>query len=303
MSGGWYQVAYEREITGALTPVSLAGRELMLVRTERGLSVYDAYCPHRGADLRRGGRLCEGAIVCPFHGRRIGLDRPAEDGFFVRGYRTLVVGGLVFVLLSEAHDHGFARRMEQLDESHFFVPGFTLRLRTRPEHVIENAFDVRHFQQVHGLDETPVLELVESRGGELAVLGRFVTSRANPWQDKGRGAPGGIDFLARVYSPTLCVTELGAGEREYAVLTAATPVSAEECVLRVSVAAPAGPAGAPPAEEPIRALLRDSRAAIEQDKAIWEHLARDFPSRYTPEDRILLAFYEFCRRFSREERP
>lgn len=291
MHNGWYQVAFERELTAPVTEVILGDRTLMLVRAGPRLAAYDAHCPHRGANLARGGR-CDGeAIVCPFHGRRIGLGRPGEDGFFVRERRALAIGGLVFVLFDERHELGFAARMADLDRGHCFVPGFTVTVRCAPEAVIENAFDRRHFSQVHKLDETPDLRLAASTAGEMAVHGSFAPSRANPWQ--ADAAPG-IDFSARVYSPTVCVTELGAPGGAYVVLTAATPTTGRECLVRVSLALPTA-GGAPPSPEVARALLRDSRTSVEQDKLIWDNLA-DQPIQFAPDDDLVREFYRFCRR-------
>lgn len=304
MIHGWIQVAFERELSGELAEAWVGDRKLLLARTQAGLRAFDAYCPHRGADLSRGGKLSGDVIVCPFHGRRIGLTRSGEDGFCLRGYRTLAVGGLVFVLLSDAHDHGFSSLLEELNRTHFFVPGFTLSIRTAPEYVIENAFDRRHFKQVHGIERTPDLALGSSRDGEMVVRGRFVTSLSNPWQGSvPDGSPAVLEFFARVYSPTLCVSELSDAELRYIVLTAATPGPSGECLVRVSLAVPPAGDGAPPSEASVRALLRDSRTALEQDKVIWEGLSRARVSRATPDDDLLVAYDEFCRRFQGEEPP
>lgn len=302
MVHGWVQVAFERELSGDLAEAWVGDRKLLLARTGAGIQAFDAHCPHRGADLSRGGKLSGDAIVCPFHGRRIGLGRGGDDGFCLRGHRALSVGGLVFALFSDARDHGISSLMEELDRTHFFVPGFAVPIRTSPERVIENAFDRRHFKHVHGLARTPDLALGASRRGELVVTGRFDIPLANPWQ---RGVPGGasagVDFVARVYSPTLCVSELRDADLRYVVLTAATPAPGGECLVRVSLAVPPASDGSPPSEERVRALLRDSRTSIEQDRAIWEGLSAAETFRPAPDDDLILAFHDFCRRFHGED--
>jgi 3-ketosteroid 9alpha-monooxygenase subunit A len=300
MHRGWYQVAYEREITAPLASVALGAQLLLLVKTEDGIRAYEGRCPHRGMELACGGSLSGRSVICPFHGRRIGLGTGAESGYSVRAYRTLCLGGLVFVLLSEEHENGFTEAITGLDRDHFIVPGFTIRARTAPEFVIENAFDSLHFKHVHKVAENPVMELVPTPGGGLTVRGRLVAPHKNPWQEAQAG-PAAVEMTARVFSPTICLTELREPERRYLVLTAATPDATGECVIRVSVIVPAEGQGRPPRQDAIRALLRDSRAAIEQDVAIWEHLPPQLYGRPAPEDDLLRTYYEFCRRLQGAE--
>ncbi len=70
-----------------MRPVSYLGRDLVLFRGDDGTArVFDAHCPHLGAHLGVGGRVCGDGIACPFHGWRFdgegqlvevpGLDRP-----------------------------------------------------------------------------------------------------------------------------------------------------------------------------------------------------------------------------------
>lgn len=278
----------------------------MLVRTKAGIVAYDAACPHRGAHLAHGGRLEDDHVVCPFHGYSIGLGDASSCSFQVRGYRTLAVGGLVFVLLDEAHDHGFAALMEQLDASHFFVQGFTLATKASPELVIENGFDRAHFSSVHGLAHEPELTLGESSQGEMVVEGLFeAPSEVAGWGEEpaatahgGQGAR--IGFTAQVFSPSLCVTRLITDGDEYRVVSGAVPDGNGSTTVRVSVIASPAPDGGPPATGPIRQLLRDSRLAYEQDVVIWDHMVADASPRYAPEDELILEFHEFCRRFDED---
>jgi nitrite reductase/ring-hydroxylating ferredoxin subunit len=302
MYRGWYQVAFERELERELTPIALGSLELVAVTTGGGPALYSAYCPHRGAHLGHGGRLDGDAVVCPFHGRRIGLGEAGDDGFRLRAYRTLAVGGLVFALLDEALDRGFAEHFSALESSHYLVPGFTLRVRTRPELVIENALDQRHFSEVHGLAEIPALEPMESRGGELAVRVRLATPRPNAWQTPDARS---VELGLRIFSPNLCVTEIGGEPLPTYVITAATPEPDGECRIRVSVAVPPGADGGNPDLEPVRTLLRDSRTAIEQDAEVWRHLAPGGapvrPDRMVPGDELVARYYAFCREFDRAQ--
>jgi nitrite reductase/ring-hydroxylating ferredoxin subunit len=279
-----------------VSPATLGSRELILVSTTRFVRVADAVCPHRGAHLGVGGR-CEGdTIVCPFHGHRITIGDGADATFRVREYEAVTLGGLVCVRLSSAHDNGFAAMLTELDRDHFFLSGFSMPIRAPAELVIENAFDVAHFGPVHGIRTEPRFRIRPSQTGELAVEGTFWVP-PSPWQRRrpGEGARP-VPFVARAYSPGLVLSELG-GEHPYKVITAATPVANGTCIVRLTVAIPADADGAPPDSALCQYLLEQSRAGIEKDRLVWEHLAPFRRERHTPGDGAVEAFQAFCARF------
>ncbi len=302
MFQGWYQVAFERELMSPLNQVWIGDLPLVLVRYEGSVRAFQGACPHRGANLGLG-QFEGGEIICPFHGYRIGLGRGGERAFSVLEYTTLVQGGNIFVLLSERHENGLAQLLRVLDATHYFVSGFTLQVRAPAEMVIENAFDRRHFQAVHGLGCDLGLALMTPQPGVLGVQGRLVTA-ANAWQKElvGNG-PCETGFFARVFSPNICLTELTILGHSYYVVTAATPGPADRCTIRVSVAAPAGGDGKAPRPELFHALLRDSRTAFEQDTGVWESVWRRAVPSYTSEDDLVLAFHRYCAAFRADGRP
>jgi phenylpropionate dioxygenase-like ring-hydroxylating dioxygenase large terminal subunit len=302
MYRGWYKVAFERELGGDITAAKIGDLPLILVRTRDGVRAFDAACPHRGAHLAHGGKLDGNVIVCPFHGNRVrlGEEEDAGCGFRLQGYRTLAVGGLVFVLLDERRDNGFGALLQALDADHFFVQGFAIDIRTPPEMVVENGFDGAHFKYVHGLDRVPDLRLVAGRDGEMVVEAVFRTPANLSWLEGESGAPAEFGFAASVFSPNLCVTRLARAGQEYRVISGVTPNGDGSCTVRVSLAIPAGPDGAAPDPQSVRALLRDSKLAYEQDKAVWEHLVPGAPQRFTPADELVVAYRDYCRRFLEE---
>jgi len=301
---GWHQIAFERELRDRLTPAALGHLPLVLIRDQDRVHAVDAVCPHRGAHLAYGGKLDGDAIVCPFHGHRIGIGETPGCEYMVRRYRTLTVGGLVFVLPDERHDNGFTALMEELNRTHFFVQGFTLVAHAPAELVVENGFDRRHFEFVHALKSTPNLRLGPGGHGELVIQGDFQAAAfESNWHPGGEGqASTEIGFLARVFSPNVCVSRLGEGESEHLVISGATPNGDGRCTIRVSVAVRARSDGRPPSESAIRALLRDSKLAYEQDLAIWEHRVHDAPSRFDDEDDLVIEFHRFCKNFLEAER-
>lgn len=91
---GWHAV----ELDGDRTVVRIEGKEILVVRTDRGVYAFDARCPHEGNPLSEGEILGD-TLVCAFHGWRFDL----ETGACLHGdepahrYPVDVRGGDVFV--------------------------------------------------------------------------------------------------------------------------------------------------------------------------------------------------------------
>ncbi|GMV42530.1 MAG: (2Fe-2S) ferredoxin [Myxococcales bacterium] len=89
-SGGWYVVDASRAIRGDARSYVVAGQELVLWRDRGEVLVAPDACPHMGARLG-GARVCEGRVVCPWHGLALGREgrgtwRPTvahDDGVLV----------------------------------------------------------------------------------------------------------------------------------------------------------------------------------------------------------------------------
>jgi 3-ketosteroid 9alpha-monooxygenase subunit A len=296
---GWYQVAFERDLTNDLTPTAVGTRPLVLSRTPGGVRAFDGICPHRGAHLAYGGCLEDGAIVCPFHGYRIGLGKRSRHGFSVREYRTLAVGGSIFVLTSESHENGLTELMTELGRTHCIVPGFAVQAHTAPEIVIENGFDNAHFKSVHGVLNQPDFTIQQSQHGEFHVEGSL-EFQLPPWQRRGeRHGVVLVPFTARAFSPCLAVTHLS-GDSPYWVITGATPLTNGSCVVLLSFAIPRSADNADPPSEFCQQLMRYSKAGLEQDCLIWNHMSLTSPSRFTVQDEAVLGFRKFCERFRLE---
>jgi len=296
---GWVLLAFRAELRAEVTPVTVAGRPLMIIQVDGRIRVADATCPHRGAHLGYGGTpLGDGVIQCPFHGRLVRLGESGDDRYRVREYPTLELGDALFVLFDPLRDNGFRKAMADLARTHRLVPGFVLPARVEAEYVIENVFDAEHFESVHKVSRSPRLEVRPGRDGELIVEGTLASPSPEEIPD---GPDGGEDggpgdvvltrLCAHVFGPTLVLTELGPN----AVITGTTPTAAGT-VIRVAVAVPPGPDGSPPADVVV-ALAADSRTAFEQDMVIWEHLVPNAPQHLDERDDAVRAFREFCAGF------
>jgi hypothetical protein len=72
-SGGWYVVDASRAIGTRRRCVSVLGRTLVVWRDGHELFAAPDECPHMGASLA-GGRVQNGALICPWHGLRLGRE-------------------------------------------------------------------------------------------------------------------------------------------------------------------------------------------------------------------------------------
>jgi phenylpropionate dioxygenase-like ring-hydroxylating dioxygenase large terminal subunit len=296
---GWYALAFERDLGAPVTPLGFGDQALVAARVDGALQVLDARCPHRGAHLGHGGRVSGACLVCPFHGYRIGAGTDSDDGFAVRRYPTLVHGGVVFARLSDAAGPDLPRALHDFDKGHTYFAGFSLTARTSMEMVMENGFDSAHFRAVHKLISVPALATETGPYGDLLARGRFEIPRSGWHEAPGtKGTSLGAAYLAHAFSPGVVVTELiGDPPFNYKIMTTATPdPGGRSSTVRLTLILPDGPDGAPPNEGFANDLLAASRAGLEQDCVIWDHIDLG-AARYVANDQAALAFGDFCAPF------
>jgi phenylpropionate dioxygenase-like ring-hydroxylating dioxygenase large terminal subunit len=297
---GWFQVAFEADLTPPITPLAFAGRSLMAVNEREAgvVRVFDAVCPHRGAHLAYGGRLAAGAVICPFHAYRIGLGASSPDGFRAQEYASHIGAGGVFIRLSDRPGPDFPRALEALGRGHRVVPGFTMTAETAIEVVIENGFDNAHFRSVHGIMNLPSLTVARGEFGELAAEGQFEIPRSGWYESPDARAPKlTAHYVAHAFSPGTFIAELdGDPPFRYRIMTTATPDAEARCTIRLTLILPAGDARSED-ERFTRELLTYSRDGLEKDCAIWNRLHVGHVPRFTARDEAARAFGAFCREF------
>lgn len=305
--GGWYQIAFEKDLTADLTSISAGDRRLLCVRRESGFEVYDAVCPHRGADLGVGGKLEGACVICPYHGHRVALGLDSGEQFKVCKFPSITVGGLVFALIGEFEQGALPRMLDHLNRTHRIFPGFEKSIRIAPEMVIENAFDWAHFPTVHD-----VLKVIHGEPRiEDGVFTAELTLRVGPslWQgtDDGTRHDDGstwveVPLVARAYSPILTITQIavGGGDHPHFVIASAVPVMDGTSTVRLSVVLPLNSDGSAPPKEMADIILQFESMGLEQDRPVWENLSVNARPRYTDEDSNVLAFRQWCNRYSLE---
>jgi len=276
-ANGWFRVAYSRELpVGAVVPLHVLGRDLVLLRDEEGRAhVLDAFCPHLGAHLGHGGRVEGRAIRCPFHawlfdaasGRCLDVPyaKKIPPRANVRPWTVAERSGLV-LLHHHAEDKAPSWEIPELPE--LASPGWSpleirrWTVRSRWLDMNENAVDRVHFRYVHGTATIPESE-VEVDGHVLRVRNRvtFPTPRGP--------VEGGLETTD--VGPAFQTVRL-TGIVDTLMVNTATPIDAE--TTDVSFAYSVNLAGGPEAARGVgAALIRDLEKQMEQDIVIWEHKA------------------------------
>jgi len=152
-ASAWQFVAHDSALTrpGAFVADTLAGYPLILVRDEAGVvRGFHNVCRHRAGPLtREAAGICDGALVCQYHGWRYALDgrlRAARDfgaaaDFDVRAYGLMPVRvaswrGLWFAAINE-NAGSLDDLMAPLDERLQGADWSDLKLALRREHLLE----------------------------------------------------------------------------------------------------------------------------------------------------------------------
>ena len=172
---GWYLVATNQDVRkSGIIQRTWMGKEIVAWCGEDGtVCVADAYCPHLGSYLGpdAGGRICEGRLVCPFHGFEFDTTgqcvatpfAPPPRSARLRVYETRVVCGMIFAwwgMGGRAPQWRLPEREpDQADWSSIAIE--SLQFPGHPQETTENSVDLAHLQYIHGYDhvngEYPVL--------------------------------------------------------------------------------------------------------------------------------------------------
>ena len=87
----WYVAATAAEVTDKPLGRQICGERIVFYRALEGkMAAVEDFCPHRGAPLSLG-RVCEGKLVCGYHGLEMGCDGKtvAMPGQRVRGFPAI----------------------------------------------------------------------------------------------------------------------------------------------------------------------------------------------------------------------
>lgn len=288
---GWYQIGYSEELApGDVRPVKYFDNDLVLFRTESGeVSLLDAYCPHMGAHLGYGGRICGEQIACPFHDWRftaagelheIPYAPEANRRVGMRRWQTREVQGLILTWFDSFERDPFWEWPG--------IPEFGDQVNNYPiyphgaDHVgirkiivqspIENTPDYYHFPVVHGAGQPGRPRLWKEEG-------HFLHTRIGYWFGYGRPSTwltpdGPVDGETETHA-----WGLGLSNARFVLddvtsnqLTATTPVDKEHSQIWCTVSVTREPGS--DSDEPTgraKKFIDFQKGQIRRDFAIWEN--------------------------------
>ncbi|MBF6413752.1 Rieske 2Fe-2S domain-containing protein [Nocardia cyriacigeorgica] len=236
---GWFAVGWSRECRpGSVLTTRLNSREIVVFRTESGiLAAADAYCPHLGAHLGRGGRVVQEELRCPFHGFRFsttgacthnpyGTPPPAARlgtiPVLERYGAILVYSGPDATPAWEPPDDDSSQWRGLLVGVHHF--------RGHPQEVTENSVDLGHLRILHAFGEVRTTQPL-TVDGPLLRAGYGIRRRMI-----GRiGMKATFDLVAAGLGVSIVELTLPAFRVRLRLLVLPTLVSGGKVVLRLAV--------------------------------------------------------------------
>lgn len=242
---GWYFLGFAGELKpGEVWCRTVAAQDLVVFRTASGRAVaMDAYCPHMGAHLGRGGTVQGELLRCPFHGFLFdAAGACAATGYGTRPpprarARTWPLCEVNGFLMTYYHPAGEAPAWEPpaVDQRGWTpVLSRAWDLRGHPQDIAENSVDLGHMGAVHLYDPVEFLEPVRSDGPRLNA--RYALYRTAEAFGRGRRkvrAEADINVYGMGYTVAeLTVEEFGIRTRHFVFVT---PVTAGRTRFRIAL--------------------------------------------------------------------
>ena len=311
---GWFVLAASEELRpGKVLNKRLAGRDVVLWRSEAGVAhAVDPYCPHMGAHLGHGGRVCGETIECPFHAFRFssegkcvatGYGTPPPPRARLGTWHVHETHGLVLVWHGAAGEEP-SFRVPDIDTEGWEGPRWSQwEMRGHPQETTENSVDSGHLSVVHGYRDITTKRELRLEGPHLSV--EYTMNRpAIP----GRPELGLIaaEFFIHVWGLGYSRVEVSAprfGLRSRH-LVFATPIDRERLHMRIGFAhqrydtrfVPRAVVSA--VNRAIGELaIRTFRHDVMQDFDIWNYKTYVHPPQLAVGDGPIGAYRRWCKQF------
>lgn len=286
---GWYQVDWSANLgPGEIKPLKYFSEDLILYRGESGRAqVLSAFCPHFGAHLGHGGKVCGDDVQCPWHGWRWDAqganthipyaDRPTSRGSLTP-WETREIDGIVIVWYDANGDPPsweWSGVPEFRDEEEFY-PIFPYGAerhgsrRIMPQSILENFADTEHFPYVHGAGEPGTHASWQEDGHYLNVkfAMNFGANGPPTWLTPNGPVAGIIESEA--FGLGLGIARFIVEGRTVAQLIATTPIDEEHSEMFSTIATNRIPGTAEP-EGVAAKWIALQQEQITHDFHIWEN--------------------------------
>jgi vanillate O-demethylase monooxygenase subunit len=199
----WYVAATPEEIDGKPLGRKVCNEQIVFYRGPEGqVAALEDFCPHRGAPLSLG-RVCEGKLVCGYHGLEMGCDGKtiAMPGQRVRGFpavRTYPVverHGFIWVWPGDAAkaDPAKIHPLPWAENPEWAYGGGLYHIACDYRLMIDNLMDLTHETYVHansiGQKEIDEAAPATKTDGDEVVTSRFMHGIMAPpfWKMALRG--------------------------------------------------------------------------------------------------------------------
>ena len=242
---GWFAVGYCDELAvGEVRNIHYFDRDMVMFRTESGqVGLSDPICPHLGAHLGHGGRVCGESIRCPFHHWQYNCDGVITDSPYAKRIPPKAEGRSVLktypvcevneVVWAWYHPDDVPPDFEVLELDEISDPDWVTQERyiwtfdSCPQEIAENGVDVAHFKYVHSMEAVPL--------GETTYEGHIRRSRVH-------GPRTVVDEtgVQKVIESSVSVVQNGAGQKwtrfqglvETLLQVLVTPITPGRCEVR-----------------------------------------------------------------------
>jgi vanillate O-demethylase monooxygenase subunit len=199
----WYVACTPPEIDDKPLGRQVCGEKIVFYRGAEGkVAALEDFCPHRGAQLSLG-QVCEGKLVCGYHGLAMGCDGKAVSmpgqrvqGFpQIRSYPVVERYGFIWVWPGDAAlaSESKIQHLEWADNPEWAFGGGMYHIHCDYRLMVDNLMDLTHETYVHTtsigqkeIDQVPVTTRVE---GETVVTSRSMENVMAPpfWRANLRG--------------------------------------------------------------------------------------------------------------------
>ncbi len=184
----WYVACTPDEIDDKPLGRMVCGEQMVFYRPQDGqVAALEDFCPHRGAALSLG-RVCEGKLVCGYHGLVMGCDgktaaMPGQrvGGFpAIRAYPVIERYGFIWVWPGDAAqaDPAKLHHLPWAENPDWAYGGGLYHIKCDYRLMVDNLMDLTHETYVHTtsigqkeIDETPV---TTKTVGDEVITSRFM---------------------------------------------------------------------------------------------------------------------------------